>query len=257
MWKSDRARRLAAALLVLLFAHQFPAAGFANDNGGGQDRSEQRDAQSRNERASRMSHIPIRYSGGYFQAEILITIQTRFLHVTDNFSRELGIDFESLDRLDVSDVPLLGSLFDKPLRAEDFTEENRVGAVYRAADGTLVAVLDDDVEVGDSAISVVNGDGRYNILTPPKPAEGPLPDLGEFGSLRSVQTMLRGVATKETTIVLGGLTVSSAPDVTPGVPVLGDIPVLGRLFMGPVHEVKERELVILIKPTIVIQKEEE
>jgi Flp pilus assembly secretin CpaC len=160
------------------------------------------------------------------------------------------VDFENLDRADVSDVPLFGGLFDKPLRGADLTEENRVGSVYRGADGTLVAVVDQAVAVPESEVSVVNGKGRYTISMKPELTEVDSAQLGELGEIGSIQTLVKGVAPRETSIVLSGLTATAAPKAEGNIPLLGDIPGLQKLFMGGVYEVDKDELVILIRPTI-------
>lgn len=249
-----RARGCFAAVLTMLVLALVPAPGFANPDNSN-DRNEQRDTQSRNEQEG-LSSIPLVTGDGLFDLRKVILIQTRFIHVTDTFSQGIGVDFDNLDRADVSDVPLLGSLFDKPLRGEDFTAQNRVGSVYRGADGTLVAVLDDAVDVAESDVSVVNGKGRYEIRMTPELAQVDPTELGELGTLGSVQSLVRGVAPRETSIVIGGLTRTSIPEGGSKVPLLNDIPVLQRLFRGAVHQGDDNELMILIKPSIIIQEEE-
>jgi hypothetical protein len=250
-----RARRVRAASLALLLCLLVPAAGSANQDGGN-DRNEQRDTQSRNEQKG-LSSIPLVTGDGLFDLRKVILIQARFVHVTDTFFQGIGVDFENLDRVDVSDVPLLGSLFDKPLRGEDFTPENRVGSVYRGADGTLVAVLDDDVDVADSEVSVVNGKGRYQIRMAPQLIEVDPTQLGELGTLESIQSLVRGVAPRETSIVIGGLTRTSVPEGGSQVPLLNDIPILQRLFRGTAHRGDDKQLMILIRPSVIIQEEDE
>jgi type II secretory pathway component GspD/PulD (secretin) len=46
-------------------------------------------------------------------------------------------------------------------------------------------------------------------------------------------------------------------EVDSGVPILADIPVLNRLFANTTTIKDERTLLMLIKPTIIIQSEEE
>jgi hypothetical protein len=246
---------LAAALAVSLLVALDPAPGQANPDGGN-DRNEQRDTQSRNEQAT-LDSIPLRTDTGFFYIERVVIIQSRYIHATDSFNKNLGIDYDNLDRVDVSEIPLLGNLFESPLRGEDLTEENRVGSVYRGADGTLVAVVDDVVKVADSEVSVVNGRGRYRFNMIPQLIQIDPVELGEIGGLRSVQTLVRGDAPRDTTIVLGGLTQTSAPETESKVPVLGDIPVLRSNLLGGAYEIEDAELVILIRPTIIMGDEVE
>jgi len=143
MHRRWRARDFCAVAVAMLVLTLGPSPGLANQDGGN-DGSEQRDTQSRNEQDS-LDSIPLRTEAGLFYMKHLVVIQTRFVFATDTFFEGIGVDYDNLDRADVSDVPLLGGLFDKPLRGEDLTEENRVGSVYRGADGTLVAGVDEAV----------------------------------------------------------------------------------------------------------------
>jgi general secretion pathway protein D len=68
---------------------------------------------------------------------------------------------------------------------------------------------------------------------------------------------VRGDAPRDTTIVLGGLTQTSAPETESKVPVLGDIPVLRSNLLGGAYEIEDAELVILIRPTIIMGDEVE
>jgi hypothetical protein len=249
MHRRWRLRRFCAAVLVSAFVALGALPGLANQDGGN-DGSEQRDTQSRNEQDS-LDSIPLRTEAGLFYMKHLFVVQTRFVFATDTFFEGIGVDFDNLDRADVSDVPLLGSLFDKPLRGEDLTQENRVGSVYRGADGTLVAVVDEAVDVPESEVSVVNGKGRYTIRKKPELAEIDVSQLGALGELGSIQTLVRGVAPRETAIVLSGLTATSEPKVDGNIPLLGDIPGLRNLFMGDMHKLDKDELVIVVRPTII------
>ena len=53
------------------------------------------------------------------------------------------------------------------------------------------------------------------------------------------------------TIVIGGLRTSSLNDTTNKVPILGDIPILGRLFRSTEKNHNQRDLLIFITPTII------
>jgi general secretion pathway protein D len=59
------------------------------------------------------------------------------------------------------------------------------------------------------------------------------------------------------TILLGGQRVVNESEVETGVPVLSKIPILNRLFSNRVTNKSEQTLMILIKPTIMIQNEDE
>lgn len=59
------------------------------------------------------------------------------------------------------------------------------------------------------------------------------------------------------TIMLGGQRVTEEVELETGVPVLSKIPVLNRFFTNRVQSRRDRSLLILMKPTILIQSEEE
>jgi len=244
-------RRFAAAVVAVLFLALAPPGALA-DKGGGNENTERRDTQSRNEQKA-VDRISLVTDAGDLIVLRIVLIDSRIVEVSQAAD---GVRFESLDRVDVSDIPLLGDLFGRPLRAGDLTDDNRVGAVYSAGDGTLAAVVDDSVDVGAMTISVVNGKGRFELLMPPQKAVIVPADLGEFGTLRSVQSVLAGAAPPETTMVLGGLTRTSVPQTENKVPVLGDIPVLQHLFRGTVHRREQNHLLLLIRPSIVAGEEE-
>jgi len=59
------------------------------------------------------------------------------------------------------------------------------------------------------------------------------------------------------TILLGGQRLTTETEVETGVPVLSKIPIINRFFTNRITEKSELTLIILIKPTILIQNEEE
>jgi len=240
---------IAAALAAVLLALAPVAAQATLDK----KQSEDDDRHSRHEDGS-LSSVPLPDAIGGSRIGRLVVIQTRFIHIAET---SFGVDFRSYDRIDVSDVPLLGSLFGGDrLSAEDFTEENRVGSVYSAGDGSLAAVIDDSIEVSDLDLEVVTGPGTYQIQVRPRLIDVAPLDLGEFGGLPSVGTLIAGQASTDTTVVLGGLTKTEVPEVDSKVPHLGDIPMLQKLFRGTAHRGEENKLFILLRPSIVMGDED-
>lgn len=59
------------------------------------------------------------------------------------------------------------------------------------------------------------------------------------------------------TILLGGQRVSSETEVETGVPILSKMPIINRFFSNRAEVKEEQTLLILLKPTIIIQSEEE
>ncbi len=61
----------------------------------------------------------------------------------------------------------------------------------------------------------------------------------------------------EGTLLMGGQKLAGEVEVEAGIPVLSKIPVLNRLFTNNTNSSDERTLLVLVKPTIIIQDEEE
>src|SRR5262249_60251622 len=59
------------------------------------------------------------------------------------------------------------------------------------------------------------------------------------------------------TILMGGQRLITEYEVESGVPVLSKLPILNRFFTNRIESKEEQTLLILIKPTILIQNEEE
>ena len=59
------------------------------------------------------------------------------------------------------------------------------------------------------------------------------------------------------TVLLGGQRLVTEFEVETGVPVVSKIPVINRFFTNRVESKEEQTLLVLIKPTILIQSEEE
>ena len=59
------------------------------------------------------------------------------------------------------------------------------------------------------------------------------------------------------TILLGGQRLTTETEIETGVPVLSKIPIINRFFTNRIQEKTEMTLIILLKPTILIQNEEE
>jgi type II secretory pathway component GspD/PulD (secretin) len=93
------------------------------------------------------------------------------------------------------------------------------------------------------------GDGAGGSAT----AEGELA-LPEI-TISSIQTA--ATIPDQGTILLGGQRLVTEQEVESGVPVLSKIPVINRFFSNRIETKEERTLLILMKPTILIQSEEE
>jgi type II secretory pathway component GspD/PulD (secretin)/tetratricopeptide (TPR) repeat protein len=94
-------------------------------------------------------------------------------------------------------------------------------------------------------------------------AGGQLVQSGQVGSFIELPTVnVTQVQTTVTvpdegTILLGGQRLVTELEVETGVPVLSKIPILNRFFTNRLQSKEEQTLLILLKPTIIIQTEEE
>jgi type II secretory pathway component GspD/PulD (secretin) len=72
-------------------------------------------------------------------------------------------------------------------------------------------------------------------------------------------TRVRTTATvpDEGTILLGGQRLVTEVEIETGVPVLSKIPIINRFFTNRLESKEEQTLLILLKPTVLIQTEEE
>jgi general secretion pathway protein D len=71
---------------------------------------------------------------------------------------------------------------------------------------------------------------------------------------RKIQTKV--LVSNNRTVVLGGLIKDDVQDATQKVPILGDIPFIGRLFRSDAVQVTKTNLLIFIRPTIIRDDEE-
>ena len=235
---------IAAALAAVLLALA-PVAAQANPENRNKD-SEKRDGHSRNE-SGELGHLPLVFGNDRFMriVQVVVLLQT----VTYVSTTAFGVDFESDDRIG---MPFLGGLFGKTYDADSFTEENRVGSVFRDGDDKLAVVLTGDSALDGYKIVVFNGKGHYEIRERPKIVDISPTSLVDLGAIPSMQQLIRGQAAMETVQLLAGLISGKAPETESKVPVLGDLPLLGSLFVGTAHKDDEKNLMLMIRPSLVM-----
>lgn len=116
---------------------------------------------------------------------------------------------------------------------------------------TLAKVL--DIKTSELPIAVggqVVGSGDQNdILTQTAFIERPEIQISRVNTTVTVPD--RG------TILLGGQSIRNDIEIESGVPVLSKIPILNRFFTNRIMSTEERTLYILIRPTVIIQQENE
>ncbi len=112
----------------------------------------------------------------------------------------------------------------------------------------------------DAAVSRIDG---FNNVPVTAVAGGQLVSSAETASFIQTPTVtVTRVQTTVTvpdqgTILLGGQRLVTESEVETGVPVLSKIPILNRFFTNRIQTKTEQTLLILLKPTILIQNEEE
>ena len=88
-------------------------------------------------------------------------------------------------------------------------------------------------------------------------SDEPLTDTYDLPLTQNSSVMTRVSVPDRGTVMLGGLTLTSEREMESGVPVLGKLPLLGRLFSNR-SQIKDKQiLLILVKPTIMLQQETE
>ncbi len=102
----------------------------------------------------------------------------------------------------------------------------------------------------------INDDGYITMVLHPEVSslEDEL-DAGPRITTREADTTVRVKAGE--TIVIGGLISQTDTSTFDKIPVLGDIPVLGRLFQRKVTDVSQKELAVFITPRILFSREEQ
>jgi type II secretory pathway component GspD/PulD (secretin) len=110
----------------------------------------------------------------------------------------------------------------------------------------------------DAGVTRIDGFGRQAVTAV---AGGQLVNSADTQSFIQLPTItvtrVRTTATvpDEGTILLGGQRLVTEVEVETGVPVLSKIPIINRFFTNRVESKEEQTLLILLKPTIMIQNE--
>lgn len=186
----------------------------------------------------------------------------------------LGVDQRNQNRVNLSGIPLLGSLVQRAYGAGDFTATNRFGAVY--AEGAALFVylypellLNPQVRqllffnlLSSYALRDTYQTGNWQMLAAMMPTFCAIETVRRITEARlnrptpSAPAAASGASTALAPneidhMVMAGLVSEPTPD-KGGVPLLGDVPLLGSLFGGHVHKATDEQLLILIRPSIVM-----
>lgn len=143
--------------------------------------------------------------------------------------------------------------------------EGVVSADRRYVTLTLRPSLSNIVQIRQIAVNSVNldpGNNNGNPTDPTDPDAPPVPVAITSNTIEAPElevTSIRSTVSipDKGTLLIGGQRLLGEVEVESGVPVLSKIPLLNRLFTNKSITKDERTLLILVKPTILIQSEEE
>ncbi|MEX2409008.1 MAG: hypothetical protein WD489_07865 [Rhodovibrionaceae bacterium] len=176
------------------------------------------------------------------------------------------VEATSVDKLDLSAIPLFGALVGPEFNGDDMTEENKIGNVFRTGNESLFIALDPAAAENSAAsqvafprvvifnqkLSFEIKPLEYTFTTGGTGIEGSLGELQGLGSVREATTQV--IVPDGNTILLGGLRETDYGSDSK-IPFLSEIPMLNRLFAGTAHRAEKNTLLILIKPSILTQEE--
>jgi type II/III secretion system protein len=251
-------RRIPAILAGLLMAAALSPA-WASDEGGQGKSDENKDR------------------GGAFETQVqvdvrLITVKTTDLRqlkfdwvvVSDGQSTVAadagkGVSQENQDRIDLSFIPFLSSVTRDRYTSDDVSARTRIGSAWNLGNVLFVALNGGRLDIlSQPRIAVLNSKFVFVMKTPALPidwqAQQELESIGELPPFRDLATP--NASTPEARrILIAGMDTPDKVAAAGRVPVLGDIPALGRLFLGGAHQRNDNEVVIFIRPSIIVPDE--
>ncbi|MDR0871006.1 MAG: hypothetical protein LBN39_09460 [Planctomycetaceae bacterium] len=143
-------------------------------------------------------------------------------------------------------VPRIGGVSLTNYGSQSNVEEEKVGLMLTvkpsiSPDGNIVMmVVAEKSSVGTEAEGVVVANTNEGVIRSPK--------------INTINALTMISAADNETVVLGGLIQTTNQDLTRKVPLLGDIPVVGRLFRYDYKRCARSELLIILTPRIVRDK---
>lgn len=186
----------------------------------------------------------------------------------------IGVDQRNENRVNLGGIPLLGGLLQRSYGRGDFIPDNRFGALYAEA-ATLFIYLNPQLLRDPQVRQLLffNLASSFMLRDSYQPATWQMmaalmPTFCAIETVRRVTearlnrpapTAPAPAATPSTAfapgemdhLMLAGL-VSETPSDKGGVPVLGDLPLLNKLFAGAVHKTADDQLLMLVRPSIVV-----
>ncbi len=112
-----------------------------------------------------------------------------------------------------------------------------------------------DVVLKLEVIPLVNSDNeitmQISLLNDQQDGTTPIAGVGDVPKISTREILTTATVPNNETIVLGGLIISNNSDSKSGIPILSDIPFLGRLFSSNTKSKDRSELMVFIQPSIV------
>lgn len=240
------ARLTALCLVLALYAG--PA--FASEGGGG---GEAGGGKEDTARPRIIDHVLLKSQpGGSGRVDRIVVVGTPERQI---LIEARLVEQVSVDKLDLSSIPLLGNLFGPEFRAADMTAETEIGKVYHTGDGGLFVALQQRARsmIDRPRVLVFNDKHSYELITRPTVVDQKivLTLIGELSPLPSVRSILTPpTADSGTPLVLETLP-DEATAARDRIPFFSDIPALRRLFAGTAHRSRNDALLILIRPSVI------
>ncbi len=167
-----------------------------------------------------------------------------------------GVTQEDQDKIDLSFIPVLGDVAGGRYKAEDMGPETRVGSAWIVSRILLLALDARRKPLsGQPEIVVLNQKSAFVMAAAPIPmdvrSDAAFAPILELAPLRDLVTT-EVIVPEQRSILIGGLDQPGAAETASRVPGLSEIPALGRMFAGSVHQKDKSKLIILIRPSIIV-----
>lgn len=242
-------RCFVAVLVAAMLSVQVPADVWANQNGGGNERNEQRDTQSRNEQTA-LQVLPILLANNVQLRLVMMIIMMQSL--TYQLFMAPGVNVTSQNRVGLGG--LFGGIFAKTYSAQDFLKKLEVGSVYLAGDDRAAIVLKGDLRLEDYRVIVFNGENQYDVTGAPQLRQVDPQALAQLSAIVMVAQLLSHTLTPQAFNAMAEMeqngTVSA--DLTPEQQT--EIPLLRKHLVGKVYIGANNTLLIVIPPALVLER---
>lgn len=260
--------------ITLLSTSLLGSALIGRDVSAAEDRSERSDFRTDNATNDQfLYNLPLRLRDrqAVITTVFLLGVSQLFLLRTAQ-----GVDQRNQNRVNLSGIPILGGLVQRSYGPVDFTPDNRFGAVY--AEGAALFIYLNPELLQDPQVRQLlffNLISSFTLRDSYQPATwqtmaSMMPLFCAIATVRrATEARLKRPAPPAAATTPSGPGTAFAPgemdhmvmagliSETPnpdkaGPPMLGDVPLLNKLFAGPVHKTADNQLLTLIRPSIVV-----